>query len=248
MSIPWAKNSLISPVIVKRKLGLEEFLTQHKIPECPVLVQNAMDDWAAMDSASSSRWSVERIQTVAGLRLVPVEIGSRYTDDSWTQALMTVKEFIESFMTGSTEEGKMGYLAQHNLLDQVKELKDDVEIPEYCYTGEDPDINAWFGPAATVSPLHTDPKHNFLCQVFGKKYIRLYKRDQSSKLYPFDGIMLFNTSQVDLENADLERFPTFREAVGFECILNPGEMLYIPPKCWHFVKALDPSCSVSVWF
>ena len=51
---------------------------------------------------------------------------------------------------------------------QVPQLGDDVCIPDYCYTGddEDVDINVWIGPGGTVSPLHTDPKHNLLCQVY----------------------------------------------------------------------------------
>eukprot|EP00967_Tisochrysis_lutea_P064796 scaffold84062_cov19-Tisochrysis_lutea.AAC.4 len=54
---------------------------------------------------------------------------------------------------------------------QVPALAADVQTPEYCALSEDEEggglqaVNAWFGPAATVTPLHTDPHHNLLAQV-----------------------------------------------------------------------------------
>ena len=107
--------------------------------------------------------------------------------------------------------------------------------------------NAWFGPANTILPLHFDPTHNFLCQVVGAKYVRLYAPAYSSHMYPVQGL-LANTSQVAVENVDVAAFPAFALAPYWEGVLGPGEMLYMPPKFWHFVQSLDVSFSVSFWW
>ncbi|XP_065918409.1 lysine-specific demethylase 8-like isoform X2 [Dysidea avara] len=242
-------NNIIEKV---RSPSLNDFLLNYMTKHHPVILLDCMDHWPA-----STKWSIEYLRKIAGPRTVPVELGSRYTDDNWSQQLMTIVSFIDKYIDNPTPGDPVGYLAQHTLFDQIPQLREDIVVPDYCclttLTDEDgsdnPDvkINAWFGPAGTISPLHYDPEHNLLSQVVGSKYIRLYSADQSSYLYPRDGIMS-NTSQVDVENPDLQEFPQFTKAVSLECILQPGQMLYIPPKCWHYVRSLETSFSVSMWW
>ena len=65
-------------------------------------------------------------------------------------------------------------------------MKEDFSVPDFCSFSDQedgeslPDINAWFGPGGTVSPLHYDPKNNLLCQVklpifFDHNYSKILK-------------------------------------------------------------------------
>ena len=36
-----------------------------------------------------------------------------------------------------------------------------------------------------------------------------------------------------------------RDARMVECMLNPGEVLFLPVGCWHFVEGLEVSVTVS---
>nr|XP_025866836.1 jmjC domain-containing protein 5 isoform X2 [Vulpes vulpes] len=212
--------------------SLEHFRKYFLVPGRPVILEGVADQWPCM-----KRWSLEYIQEIAGCRTVPVEVGSRYTDEEWSQTLMTVNEFISRHIRSEPKD--VGYLAQHQLFDQIPELRQDISIPDYCCLGdgaeEEITINAWFGPQGTVSPLHQDPQQNFLVQ-------------ESEALYPHETHLLHNTSQVDVENPDLDKFPRFAEAPSLSCILSPGEILFIPLQYWHYVRALDLSFSVSFWW
>ena len=230
--------------------SLEFFKAEHFDKEVPVVIEGAIDYWPAF---GDNRWNLQYLKRKAGYRTVPVELGSKYTDDAWSQKLITLEEFIEKYIEQKEEDAPIGYLAQHQLFDQIPDLQRDISVPTYCCLTssdsdeEDVDINAWFGPQGTVSPLHHDPKHNLLAQVVGSKYIQLYSRDQTDNLYPHEGL-LSNTSEVDVENVDFEKFPKFRKTTAFECVLGPGDLLYIPPKCWHYVRSLEISFSVSFWW
>ena len=227
--------------------SLPEFLTSCYLPQVPHLLTGCISSWPAMEEGPC-RWNTDRLVRLAGPRTVPVELGAKYTDHSWTQKLMTIDEFVEKHMQSS--EGPVGYLAQHQLLEQVPALMEDIEIPDYCYTGdqEDVDVNVWIGPRGTVSPPHTDPKHNILCQVAGTKFVALFLPSETPNLYPSNMPMMENTSTVDLDVPDLDKFPKLKELKGFSAVIGPGDSLYIPKGVWHYVRSLEESFSVSFWW
>ncbi|MCJ1408843.1 hypothetical protein MMC19_002920 [Ptychographa xylographoides] len=242
----------------------------------PLVVLGTLNHWPALHERPWSSPSYLLEQTFDGRRLVPVELGRSYTDDGWGQTIVTFKDFMNTFLLNS-EGREIGYLAQHDLFAQIPSLRDDICIPDFCYTDppqppagtpltykgtkklEQPLLNAWFGPAGTISPLHTDPYHNILCQVVGRKYVRLYSPDHTQRLHPRGiekgNIDMSNTSGIPVEMVEMrleedinDEFPGFRDAPYVETILHEGECLYIPIGWWHYVRGLTVSFSVSFWW
>ena len=233
----------------------------------PHVIENSLQHWPAFEDRPWKNPSYLLEKTFGGSRLVPVEIGRSYTDEGWGQTIIPFRDFLDQYVEGS----KIGYLAQHNLFAQIPGLRKDIAIPDFCYATppanagsldnkgteklHEPLLNAWFGPAGTISPLHTDPYHNILCQVVGKKYVRLYAPGQTAKLYPRgleEGIDMSNTSRVPVEKVEMnfeeDEYPLFGEAPYVETILHEGDCLYIPVGWWHYVRALTVSFNVSFWW
>lgn len=222
----------------------------------PAILKDCMTQWPALEKWNHSNYLLE----VCRNRVVPIEIGKNYTNETWSQDLVKFEDFFRrQFLgqetPGSTSSKQIEYLAQHNLFDQIPALRNDIFIPEYCCTTNDTkdnendvDIKAWLGPEGTTSPMHIDEKHNLLCQVFGSKRIILAAPEETQNLYVFDGDMLKNTSQIDAEHLDYDRFPLLKNVKFYTFTLYKGEMLYIPPKWWHYVRSLAKSFSVSYWW
>ncbi|ATD61042.1 transcription factor [Janthinobacterium svalbardensis] len=105
----------------------------------------------------------------------------------------------------------------------------------------------WVGPAGTVTPLHCDYDDNIFAQVWGRKRIFLSPPHHDVFLYPSEANAILFGSPFDPEAPDFQRFPLARQAAMIECIVEPGDMLYVPAGWYHQVRALTFSLSSNRW-
>ncbi|SMQ49522.1 unnamed protein product [Zymoseptoria tritici ST99CH_3D7] len=204
-----------SPIARTRKSfdrdGFFEYLTTCQPPH-PIIIPDLLSDWPALHLWRDLGYLHHR--TMGGLRLVPIEIGSSYTSQDWSQKIVTFGQFADTYLgpleSHARDSGhvpkEVAYLAQHDLFAHIPSLARDIMSPSLLtvspppsigaalqtpglatslpHHGEAPRMNAWLGPAGTKTPLHTDPWHNLFCQVVGWKYIRLYPPEERERLYP----------------------------------------------------------------
>jgi hypothetical protein len=105
----------------------------------------------------------------------------------------------------------------------------------------------WLGPAGTVTPLHCDYDDNIFAQIWGSKRIFLSPPHHDELLYPSEANAILFGSPFNPEAPDYEKFPLARQASMIECLVQPGDMLYVPAGWYHQVRALTFSLSSNRW-
>jgi ribosomal protein L16 Arg81 hydroxylase len=114
-------------------------------------------------------------------------------------------------------------------------------------------VNTWMGSAGSIAPLHHDPFDNFFIQVYGRKRFLLFPPADHRNLYVYPKTHARNRqSQVDLraEIPDLPNNPFAHalNATGLEILLNPGDVMYLPPFWFHQVESVDDTISLNTWY
>jgi hypothetical protein len=198
-----------------------------------------------------------------GHRIIPIELGSMMSTVGMKENMMTIRDFVQSYLVESAERqvwsldasldtSHVAYLAQHAVLDQIPTLQGDLGTPPTLCGADGPTHTyVWMGTGGTRTPLHFDSYDNLFVQLVGAKYVRLYPRDATPNLYvSTSGTygLQGNMSDVDCEREDWAVHGKARDAEYTEVLLLPGDALFIPARTWHYVRALSTSISVSYWF
>jgi ribosomal protein L16 Arg81 hydroxylase len=120
------------------------------------------------------------------------------------------------------------------LLDVAPELRADVSIPTGFGKINRRHIFLFFGGPGSSPPTHydVDLPNVFHTVIHGKRRIVLFGPEESRNLYQHPFTV---RSYMDLEKPDYKTYPRLSNARGYECVLTPGQTLFIPSGYWHKV-------------
>ena len=240
-----SKLNRLQPLEIPRKhrLSAEDFLRDHYSTNRPVIITGMMDDWPAL-----KKWNLDYFREHFAEREVEVQFG-RDADANYElnsiahKRTMRFGEYVDLIEQKSPTNDF--YMTANNDVknrDALIELWQDlIQVPEYLEPSQTNRGFFWLGPAGTVTPLHHDLTNNFMAQVIGRKKVRLISVAETARLYNHRHCF----TQADVRNIDPRRFPDMVNVPIAECILAPGEMLFLPVGCWHYVEAIDISVTMA---
>lgn len=227
----------------RHKLTRREFLDEYYSTNRPVVITGMMDDWPAL-----RKWSLDFFAEAFGDREIEVQFGRTGGDNYEVERekylhTLTMAEFVAKIRAAGTTNDF--YLTANNNSRNksvLPELWDDiVQIPEYL-DGRDRNSGFfWMGPPGTITPFHHDLTNNFMAQVCGRKRI---------KIAPSWDLPLMRNDFHCYSRVDGRVTPA-SPAAGpgapqiHECVIGPGEILFLPIGCLHFVEGLEFSVTVS---
>ncbi|XP_078581463.1 uncharacterized protein LOC144864916 [Branchiostoma floridae x Branchiostoma japonicum] len=248
--------SFPSPTPVERvsgnSLSAAEFFKRYSSTSTPVVITDVVE------GMTLSRWTIEYLRDSIGNKQAPVKrVVSGSAEWAQLETARTVKvcDFIDSL---DQHDAQKLYLFDWSLPIHCPELSKELTVPKYfCHdflkkTREgslyrDSWPSLFVAPSGLSGGLHVDAfGSNFWMALFqGRKRWLFFQKDDLPLLYPRYNHSTDPSFDVSVFNPDLQKYPLLSQTHPRECILQPGELLFVPAGCPHRVENLDKSLAVS---
>lgn len=233
------------PIERVRGLSGGRFHRDYFRPKRPVVLDGFALDWPAVRT-----WSLPYLATLEPKTTVYVEKGNVIQGDA-DFAVVNFQNYVQRLLDKDDEihdpsRPKRPYATLIDILRVFPELTADLRMGFFTDLTMLNATYGWVGPAGTVTGYHTDWSDNILIQVAGRKRVLLVPPERTNCMYPTRRYEFrSDMSAIDVKAWDPVRHPRYAEARPATVVLNPGDILYVPPKWWHRVESLDISISIN---
>lgn len=182
---------------------------------------------------------------------------------------MTFTDFLDKV---EEETGDVFYIQKQNsnLTSDLPELLPDVQEDIGWASkalGAKPDaVNFWMGSARSITSMHKDHYENIYVVIRGSKEFILHPpvdrpfiphQNYPPAQYSRTG---HGWTKVDLPgepipwvsidpiNPDLNQYPAYQHAKKLRCVVNAGDIFYLPALWFHHVSQTDNTIAVNYWY
>ena len=231
----------LDPQIIER-----EFIRKRR----PAVFKGAVKNWPA-----AKQWSFDYFKT--SYPDTPISIAEETFSRGKEGTGYTIKltDYSMAQFTDAVQAGASIYLKFLPVFEHHPELREHLDmadmtrwsrgrVPKSEITNE-----FYMGGPGSVTHLHTERSDIFHACFVGRKRWRLYAPSQTRFLYPIPARTLFIGSEVDFLSTDYSIHPWFRCANGYDTVLEPGDVLYLPSYYWHAVENLEATISANcLWY
>jgi hypothetical protein len=227
-----------------KKISPEAFRKKYMEPGIPVIFEGAAKDWGCC-----REWSLDFFARKYGREhalLVEAE-GLTGHNVKGDYDLLDVQDVMDNIKKKGDK-----YLRFSPLIDNHQELRDQLNM-DWLNKMRNPwspanGFQLFIGGAGTRTKLHCAMQCNFFVMVSGEKRWRLLPTKYNAIINPPASRALYNHSQVDVYDPDLEAFPGFDKIDYYDVHLKPGDVFYNPPFMWHDVSNLTDTIGVAYRF
>lgn len=206
----------------------------------PVVFRGAAKGWPAV-----GKWSIEFFarnfpDTIA---ILGDQIGLFGEGETGRYEISTLGKVAAGILAGRRE-----CLRFSPIIDENPQLEEDLDMEwlkgfrsRFSVRG----LSQFFlAPSSVYTPLHCALECNIFVQLYGRKRWILYPAMYQPLLEPPAArrVYFYSNYHPDRESPD---FPLAPYAPALEVVLDPGDVMYIPPFAWHHVENLTDTIAVA---
>lgn len=243
---PTPPSDMSPPVfqVEKRKdLSLSEFKRIYLAQGIPVIFQGAAKHWPCV-----KKWSLEWL--AQNYSQDEIHLIDAAPENIYEVHYEIEQKSLGQVLTDLKKDPIKNYSRFNRILYQHPELQADLDLPWLLQHrnafASGKTFQVFIGGAGSKTHLHAAAEHNLFTQVYGKKAWVLYPPSYDGVLRPPVNRTPYFHSPFDPDAPDWNHFPEMQFLPRWECVLEPGDILFNPPSWWHHVN--NPTDSIGVGF
>ena len=224
-----------------KTISKEDFIQNYFKPQKPLVIENLVGDWPAMQ-----RWSLEYMKEIASDKVVPL-YDDRPVDykDGFNEphATMKMSEYVDLLKKEPTKFR----IFLWNILKEIPSLQKDFSYPDIGLKLMKKLPMLFFGGRDSFTFMHYDIDLADILHFHfeGEKQCILFSQSENKYLYKIPH-SLITREDIDFANPDFEKWPALKKAKGYTAKLEHGNVLYMPEGYWHYMRYITPGFSMSL--